>query len=238
MGSGLGLEAWLHMCHPTSFLGCRPGHVWCYPAAGSVLLLGSLGEELDRTRQLDDEAGMLSTGSLSSSIGQGEVRGRDRTSISSSSYMQGRKGPAWMKMSIDEHVHWRPRGRQSTTTPAAQMRTLVSEAPRVRMIFDRAISSPSGRQPREPMAYTCPVNGWCGSASIRRASYGTIHVDQRPDADWCMTSKRTVLEVSVSKALINDPIVRHWMDDRIVIIKPRRRRPDGIVVEPNASTLM
>ena len=25
----------------------------------------------------------------------------------------------------------------------------------------------------------------------------------------------------------------YWMDDRIVIIKPRRRRPDGIVVEPN-----
>lgn len=25
----------------------------------------------------------------------------------------------------------------------------------------------------------------------------------------------------------------YWMDDRIVIIKPRRRRSDGIVVEPN-----
>lgn len=42
---------WTCMLKPKHGLGVldwRPGRVWCYPAACSVLLLGSLGEELGR----------------------------------------------------------------------------------------------------------------------------------------------------------------------------------------------
>ncbi|TNJ26108.1 putative Replication-associated protein REP1 [Giardia muris] len=72
---------------------------------------GLWGRNWIGTRQLDDE-GWDAEHWLLELVHPGKERYvvGDRTSISSSSYMQGRKGPAWMKMSIDEHVHWEATG--------------------------------------------------------------------------------------------------------------------------------